>query len=64
MGRIHFIAKSNFALKKFAGGRGESGTLRSTKSEESLTSLHNVEGNYSLASSGILYIICIFKDSV
>ncbi|KAM8853443.1 uncharacterized protein arhgap32a isoform 1-T1 [Synchiropus picturatus] len=26
------------------GGRGDSGTLRSTKSEESLTSLHNVEG--------------------
>lgn len=45
--RINLIAKSNFALKKFAGGRGDSGTLRSTKSEESLTSLHNVEGNYS-----------------
>ncbi|XP_068173217.1 rho GTPase-activating protein 32 isoform X2 [Antennarius striatus] len=27
------------------GGRGDSGTLRSTKSEESLTSLHNVEGD-------------------
>uniref|UniRef100_H3BCI0 Rho GTPase activating protein 32 n=1 Tax=Latimeria chalumnae TaxID=7897 RepID=H3BCI0_LATCH len=27
-----------------AGGRGETGTLRSAKSEESLTSLHNVEG--------------------
>ncbi|KAM3616503.1 uncharacterized protein V6R79_019035 [Siganus canaliculatus] len=26
------------------GGRGDSGTLRSTKSEESLTSLHNVQG--------------------
>ncbi|XP_034459597.1 rho GTPase-activating protein 32-like isoform X3 [Hippoglossus hippoglossus] len=26
------------------GGRGNGGTLRSTKSEESLTSLHNVEG--------------------
>ncbi|KAF7669827.1 hypothetical protein LDENG_00134140 [Lucifuga dentata] len=26
------------------GGRGDNGTLRSTKSEESLTSLHNVEG--------------------
>uniref|UniRef100_A0A6Q2Y1T8 Rho GTPase activating protein 32a n=1 Tax=Esox lucius TaxID=8010 RepID=A0A6Q2Y1T8_ESOLU len=26
------------------GGRGDTGTLRSTKSEESLTSLHNVEG--------------------
>ncbi|XP_069390441.1 rho GTPase-activating protein 32-like isoform X3 [Paralichthys olivaceus] len=26
------------------GGRGDSGTLRSTKSEESLNSLHNVEG--------------------
>uniref|UniRef100_A0A672FV74 Rho GTPase activating protein 32a n=1 Tax=Salarias fasciatus TaxID=181472 RepID=A0A672FV74_SALFA len=26
------------------GGRGDSGTLRSTKSEESLTSLHNFEG--------------------
>ncbi|XP_041734380.2 rho GTPase-activating protein 32-like isoform X1 [Coregonus clupeaformis] len=26
------------------GGRGDSGTLRSSKSEESLTSLHNVEG--------------------
>lgn len=32
----------------FAGGRGDSGTLRSTKSEESLTSLHNVEGKNSL----------------
>lgn len=29
----------------FAGGRGDSGTLRSTKSEESLTSLQNLEGN-------------------
>ncbi|XP_052443820.1 rho GTPase-activating protein 32 isoform X7 [Carassius gibelio] len=27
-----------------AGGRGDTGTLRSAKSEESLTSLHNVEG--------------------
>uniref|UniRef100_A0A8C4TAR0 Rho GTPase activating protein 32 n=1 Tax=Erpetoichthys calabaricus TaxID=27687 RepID=A0A8C4TAR0_ERPCA len=27
-----------------AGGRGETGTLRSAKSEESLTSLHNVDG--------------------
>ncbi|KAK2847422.1 hypothetical protein Q5P01_010421 [Channa striata] len=26
------------------GGRGDSGTLRSTKSEESLTSLHNIQG--------------------
>ncbi|KAG5284857.1 hypothetical protein AALO_G00031290 [Alosa alosa] len=33
-------------LKSMAltGGRGETGTLRSAKSEESLTSLHNVEG--------------------
>uniref|UniRef100_A0A8C7RW35 Rho GTPase activating protein 32a n=1 Tax=Oncorhynchus mykiss TaxID=8022 RepID=A0A8C7RW35_ONCMY len=28
------------------GGRGDSGTLRSTKSEESLTSLHNLESKY------------------
>lgn len=27
-----------------AGGRGDTGTLRSAKSEESLSSLHNVEG--------------------
>ncbi|XP_045080180.1 rho GTPase-activating protein 32-like isoform X4 [Coregonus clupeaformis] len=31
-------------LKAMAGGRGDTGTLRSAKSEESLTSLHNVEG--------------------
>ncbi|XP_030638863.1 rho GTPase-activating protein 32 [Chanos chanos] len=31
-----------------AGGRGDTGTLRSAKSEESLTSLHNVEGESKL----------------
>ncbi|XP_062393152.1 rho GTPase-activating protein 32 isoform X2 [Sardina pilchardus] len=37
-------------LKSMAltGGRGETGTLRSAKSEESLTSLHNVEGESKL----------------
>lgn len=45
---FRFIAESYIALKKkTAGGRGDTGTLRSTKSEESLTSLHNVEGNFS-----------------
>lgn len=29
-----------------SGGRGDTATLRSAKSEESLSSLHNVEGNY------------------
>lgn len=34
-----------------AGGRGDTATLRSAKSEESLSSLHNVEGNYHFQSS-------------
>uniref|UniRef100_A0A4W6G1B0 Rho GTPase activating protein 32a n=1 Tax=Lates calcarifer TaxID=8187 RepID=A0A4W6G1B0_LATCA len=43
-----------------AGGRGDSGTLRSTKSEESLTSLHNAEGNYSLR---VLYLVRLVRPS-
>lgn len=34
-----------------AGGRGDTATLRSAKSEESLSSLHNVEGNYYVQPS-------------
>lgn len=43
---FHFENEKQLFAETFAGGRGDSGTLRSTKSEESLTSLHNVEGNY------------------
>ncbi|XP_055731707.1 rho GTPase-activating protein 32 isoform X2 [Salvelinus fontinalis] len=35
---------SELKAMALAGGRGDTGTLRSAKSEESLTSLHNVEG--------------------
>uniref|UniRef100_A0A4W5NX57 Rho GTPase-activating protein 32 n=1 Tax=Hucho hucho TaxID=62062 RepID=A0A4W5NX57_9TELE len=35
---------SELKAMAMAGGRGDTGTLRSAKSEESLTSLHNVEG--------------------
>ncbi|XP_029302151.1 rho GTPase-activating protein 32-like [Cottoperca gobio] len=54
LGKSHSVAKRKLKrhpsepneIKSIAlpGGRGDSGTLRSTKSEESLTSLHNVEG--------------------
>lgn len=51
---------------KFAGGRGDNGTLRSTKSEESLTSLHNVEGTFihsACNATHYLYLLCI-KHSI
>lgn len=38
-------AKS-WSLLIVVGGRGDTATLRSAKSEESLSSLHNVEGNH------------------
>lgn len=41
--------KYNRVLTNCAGGRGDTGTLRSTKSEESLTSLHNLEGDYAFS---------------
>uniref|UniRef100_A0AAQ5ZRB7 Rho GTPase activating protein 32a n=1 Tax=Amphiprion ocellaris TaxID=80972 RepID=A0AAQ5ZRB7_AMPOC len=74
-GADSFVEKKKYFAQTFAGGRGDSGTLRSTKSEESLTSLHNLEGDYSfelfvLHTSNrlpMVYIICIFlttKDSV
>nr|XP_033487516.1 rho GTPase-activating protein 32 isoform X2 [Epinephelus lanceolatus] len=54
LGKSHSVSKRKLKrhpsepneIKSIAlpGGRGDSGTLRSTKSEESLTSLHNVEG--------------------
>uniref|UniRef100_G3P961 Rho GTPase activating protein 32a n=1 Tax=Gasterosteus aculeatus aculeatus TaxID=481459 RepID=G3P961_GASAC len=54
LGKSHSVSKRKLKrhpsepneMKSIAlpGGRGDSGTLRSTKSEESLTSLHNVEG--------------------
>uniref|UniRef100_A0A8C2Z0T7 Rho GTPase activating protein 32a n=1 Tax=Cyclopterus lumpus TaxID=8103 RepID=A0A8C2Z0T7_CYCLU len=57
LGKSHSVSKRKLKrhpsepneIKSIAlpGGRGVSGTLRSTKSEESLTSLHNVEGKYS-----------------
>ncbi|XP_068587417.1 rho GTPase-activating protein 32-like isoform X2 [Cebidichthys violaceus] len=55
LGKSHSVSKRKLKrhpsepneIKSIAlpGGRGDSGTLRSTKSEESLTSLHNVEGD-------------------
>uniref|UniRef100_A0A3B4TKP5 Rho GTPase activating protein 32a n=1 Tax=Seriola dumerili TaxID=41447 RepID=A0A3B4TKP5_SERDU len=60
LGKSHSVSKRKLKrhpsepneIKSIAlpGGRGDSGTLRSTKSEESLTSLHNVEGNYTFKS--------------
>ncbi|XP_008287004.1 rho GTPase-activating protein 32 [Stegastes partitus] len=54
LGKSHSVSKRKLKrhpsepneIKSIAlpGGRGDSGTLRSTKSEESLTSLHNFEG--------------------
>uniref|UniRef100_A0A665TKX6 Rho GTPase activating protein 32a n=1 Tax=Echeneis naucrates TaxID=173247 RepID=A0A665TKX6_ECHNA len=54
LGKSHSVSKRKLKrhpsepneIKSIAlpGGRGDSGTLRSTKSEESLTSLHNVDG--------------------
>nr|XP_020470505.1 rho GTPase-activating protein 32-like isoform X2 [Monopterus albus] len=54
MGKSHSVSKRKLKrhpsepneIKCIAlpGGRGDTGTLRSTKSEESLTSLHNVKG--------------------
>ncbi|XP_029028396.1 rho GTPase-activating protein 32 isoform X2 [Betta splendens] len=54
LGKSHSVSKRKLKrhpsepneIKSIAlpGGRGASGTLRSTKSEESLTSLHNIEG--------------------
>lgn len=54
LGKSHSVSKRKLKrhpsepneIKSIAlpGGRGDSGTLRSTKSEESLTSLHNLEG--------------------
>ncbi|XP_018523766.1 LOW QUALITY PROTEIN: rho GTPase-activating protein 32-like [Lates calcarifer] len=54
LGKSHSVSKRKLKrhpsepneIKSIAlpGGRGDSGTLRSTKSEESLTSLHNAEG--------------------
>ncbi|XP_058489906.1 rho GTPase-activating protein 32-like isoform X2 [Solea solea] len=54
LGKSHSLSKRKLKrhpsepneIKSIAlpGGRGDSGTLRSTKSEESLTSLHNMEG--------------------
>lgn len=35
----------------FSGSRGDTATLRSAKSEESLSSLHNVEGTFTTALS-------------
>lgn len=40
-----------------SGGRGDSGTLRSAKSEESLTSLHAVDGKMEIqlfSESGVI----------
>uniref|UniRef100_A0A673Y128 Rho GTPase activating protein 32 n=1 Tax=Salmo trutta TaxID=8032 RepID=A0A673Y128_SALTR len=42
--KLHRNPSEPNELKAMAGGRGDTGTLRSAKSEESLTSLHNVEG--------------------
>ncbi|KAM9175313.1 rho GTPase-activating protein 32 [Mergus octosetaceus] len=39
---------SEMKARALAGGRGDSGTLRSAKSEESLTSLHAVDGETKL----------------
>ncbi|XP_049582645.1 rho GTPase-activating protein 32 isoform X2 [Syngnathus scovelli] len=54
LGKSHSVSKRKLKrhpsepneIKSIAlpGGRGDSGTLRSAKSEESLTSLHNLEG--------------------
>ncbi|XP_061538114.1 LOW QUALITY PROTEIN: rho GTPase-activating protein 33 [Phycodurus eques] len=54
LGKSHSVSKRKLKrhpsepneMKSIAlpGGRGDSGTLRSAKSEESLTSLHNLEG--------------------
>lgn len=52
----HVYFENNYFLSQYesinfflhchlSGGRGDTATLRSAKSEESLTSLHNVEGN-------------------
>lgn len=58
-GDIHVLNnKKNTVLKTFAGGRGDSGTLRSTKSEESLTSLHNVDGNLKLSTELLQFAPC------
>uniref|UniRef100_A0AAZ3NU54 Rho GTPase-activating protein 32-like n=1 Tax=Oncorhynchus tshawytscha TaxID=74940 RepID=A0AAZ3NU54_ONCTS len=42
--KLHRNPSEPNELQAMAGGRGDTGTLRSAKSEESLTSLHNVEG--------------------
>lgn len=51
-----------------AGGRGDTATLRSAKSEESLSSLHNVEGNYHvqlfLSTCCLFFGVCKFDKAV
>lgn len=64
---LELVSIHLYCSDTFAGGRGDCGTLRSTKSEESLTSLHTVEGNFTLCKLQAVYIICMYvikSDSV
>lgn len=55
--KLHRNPSEPNELKAMAlgGSRGDTGTLRSAKSEESLSSLHNVEGNSVLQLERVFF---------
>lgn len=60
--KLHRNPSEPNELKAMAlgGSRGDTGTLRSAKSEESLSSLHNVEGNSVMQLESVVFPLCLF----